>query len=90
LKIIYDQVGQVEQLYVYPVKSFAPVAVASFSTLASAARAKDMVDRQFIVVDRSHHHYHRHHHCHHHHQNHHHHSVLKERESKPQGGDGLT
>jgi len=48
----WQEVGQVDQLYVYPVKSFAPVAVPSFSTGASAARAQDMVDRQFIVVDR--------------------------------------
>jgi len=48
----WQQVGRVEQLYVYPVKSFSPVAVPSFSTGANAARSKDMVDRQFIVLDR--------------------------------------
>jgi len=48
----WQEVGQVDQLYVYPVKSFSPVAVPSISTGENAARAKDMVDRQFIVLDR--------------------------------------
>jgi len=48
----WQEVGHVQQLYVYPVKSFAPVPVSSFSTGAHGAKSKDLVDRQFIVVDR--------------------------------------
>jgi len=92
----WQEVGQVDQLYVYPVKSFSPVAVPSISTGENAARAKDMVDRQFIVLDRSHHHHHHHRHRHHpnsyhdHQNDHHHHQHHEERESRQQDDDGLT
>jgi len=52
LPVEWMEVGHVEQLYIYPVKSLAPVPVSFFETGPWAAKSGSMVDRQFIVIDR--------------------------------------
>ena len=48
----WREVGEVQQLYLYPVKSLSCVPVNSFTTGPWAAESGDMVDRQLIVLDK--------------------------------------
>ena len=48
----WREVGEVQQLYLYPVKSLSCVPVNSFTTGPWAAESGEMVDRQLIVLDR--------------------------------------
>ena len=48
----WREVGEVQQLYLYPVKSLSSVPVNSFTTGPWAAESGDMVDRQLIVLDK--------------------------------------
>jgi len=48
----WSQVGHVQSLYIYPVKSMAGVSVSSCSTDMTGARSGVLVDRQFMVVDK--------------------------------------
>ena len=48
----WQEVGVVDQLYIYPIKSLAGVPVDSFTTGLWAPERGAMVDRQFIVIDR--------------------------------------
>ena len=47
----WEEVGQVECLYIYPVKSLAPVRVDSFTVENTGPRSGRLVDRQLMVVD---------------------------------------
>ena len=48
----WREVGEVQQLYLYPVKSLSCVPVHSFTTGPWAAKSGDMVDRQLIVLNK--------------------------------------
>jgi len=47
----WEEVGQVHQLYIYPVKSLGSVPVTTFTTGPWAPESEHLVDRQLIVLD---------------------------------------
>jgi len=48
----WQQVGKVAKLYIYPIKSLANVQVDQFSVKPYGAEYNELIDRQFMVVDK--------------------------------------
>jgi uncharacterized protein YcbX len=48
---LYQEMGRVESLYLYPVKSLAPVPVPELGVILHAGSWEGLTDRQYMVAD---------------------------------------